>query len=146
MVLKNIPSLLAVLLSGLLLSGCASGSRSAGLLPARSAPLVVYVQTFANLTTTPDAGRSVTTLLRAELLRHPEFRLVSSEALPFPLPQGVSATNMGAAVRDRLRGAGIEAILSGSVIEYAYRSELESEPVVGMNWTMTDLATGRVLW
>ena len=130
----------------LLLVSCASGGASSGRLPPAPRPLTLFVQPFANLTTTPDAGKSVTTLLVASLLRRPEMRLASAESLPLPLPPTVSATNMSLAIRDRLKSAGIDAILSGSVIEYTYRSELESEPVVGINWTMTDLKTGRVLW
>lgn len=129
----------------LLLASCASAGGS-GSLPAAPRPLTLFVQPFSNLTTTPDAGKSVTTLLVASVLRHPELRLASPESLPFPLPRKVSATNMSLTMRDQLKAAGIDAILSGSVIEYAYRSELESEPVVGINWTMTDLRTGRVLW
>jgi TolB-like protein len=129
-----------------LLAACASGGGSSGTLPSAPRPLTVFVQPFANLTTTPDAGRSVTTLLTAQLLRRQELRLASPESLPFPLPPNVSATNMSLTLRDRLKAAGLDAILSGSVIEYTYRSELESEPVVGINWTMTDLRTGRVLW
>jgi len=130
----------------LLMSACVSAGRSSGSLPAAPRPLAVFVQPFSNLTTTPDAGKSLTTLLSSTLLRYREFRLVAPETLPFPLPQNVSATNMSLAMRDRLKSAGIDAVLSGSVIEYTYRSELESEPVVGMNWTMTDLRSGRVLW
>ena len=129
-----------------LLASCASGGKSSGLLPPAPRPLTVFVQPFSNLTTTPDAGKSVTTLLVSSLLRHPELRLASAESLPFPLPRNVSATNMSLTMRDRLKAAGIDAILSGSVIEYTYRSELESEPVVGIDWTMTDIRSGRVLW
>ncbi len=146
MVLKKIPAFFLLLSFGLVLAACASGGRASGRLPASPLPLAVYVQPFANLTTTPDAGRSVTVLLDAELRRHRSFRVVSPASLPFPVPAGVSATGMSPALRERLIAAGVGAFLSGSVIEYAYRSELESEPVVGISWTMTDLSTGRVLW
>jgi hypothetical protein len=145
MVLKKIPAAF-LLFAVLLLSSCASGSRASGHLAAGPRPLAVYVQPFANLTTTPDAGRSVTVLLEAELRRHRAFRVVSPASLPFSLPASTSATGMSPVQRERLLAAGVTAFLSGSVIEYAYRSELESEPVVGIAWTMTDLSTGRVLW
>jgi hypothetical protein len=54
--------------------------------------------------------------------------------------------NIPPGLRDRLRSMGVDMILSGSVIEYGYRSELESEPVVGLTWMMTDLASGKILW
>ncbi len=146
MVLKKISAAFLLLVVGFVLSACASGSRASGHLPASPVPLAVYVQPFANLTTTPDAGRSVTVLLESELRRHREFQVVGAEALPVPLPATVSATSLSPVQRERLIAAGVGAFLSGSVIEYAYRSELESEPVVGLAWTMTDLSTGRVLW
>lgn len=135
-----------VLFSGFLLSACASTTEiHSGRLTGSSAPLSVLVLPFSNLTTTPDAGKSVTTILTTELLRKSSLRVLPADSLP-GIPPGISAINIPPALRDRLKSMGIEAILSGSVIEYGYRSELESEPVVGVNWMMTDLGSGKVLW
>ncbi|MHB1755935.1 MAG: hypothetical protein ACYCT9_00245 [Leptospirillum sp.] len=128
-------------------SGCSSTSENhSGRLPLSSAPFSVLILPFSNLTTTPDAGKSVTTILTSSLIRQNSLRVVSSESIPFEVPGGISAMNIPPGLRDRLRSMGVDMILSGSVIEYGYRSELESEPVVGMTWMMTDLSSGKILW
>jgi TolB-like protein len=128
-------------------SGCSSTSENhSGHLPVSNAPLSVLILPFSNLTTTPDAGKSVTTILISSLIRQNSLRVVSSESIPFEVPGGISAMNIPPGLRDRLRSMGVDMILSGSVIEYGYRSELESEPVVGLTWMMTDLASGKILW
>lgn len=138
---------LLVVFSGIFLSACASTSEiHSGKMPEGSSPLSVLVLPFSNLTTTPDAGKSVTIILISELLRTNSLRVLSADSLPTGIPSGISAINISPALRDRLKSMGVEAVLSGSVIEYGYRSELESEPVVGVNWMMTDLGTGKILW
>lgn len=138
---------LLVLCLGVVFSACSTGSEiRSGLLPGSGAPLSVLVLPFLNLTTTPDAGKAVTTILTSELLRRQDLRVVPASSMPVPIPEGVSAINIPASLRDRLKSMGVDSLLSGSVMEYAYRSELESEPVVGINWVMTDLRTGQVLW
>ncbi|BAM06491.1 hypothetical protein [Leptospirillum ferrooxidans] len=128
-------------------SGCSSTSENhSGHLPVSNVPLSVLILPFSNLTTTPDAGKSVTTILISSLIRQNSLRVVSSESIPFEVPGGISAMNIPPGLRDRLRSMGVDMILSGSVIEYGYRSELESEPVVGLTWMMTDLASGKILW
>lgn len=128
-------------------SACSSTSENhSGQIPVSNAPLSVLILPFSNLTTTPDAGKSVTTIMTSSLIREASLRVVSSDSIPFAIPAGVSAINIPAGLRDRLRSFGVESLLSGSVIEYGYRSQLESEPVVGVTWMMTNLVTGKVLW
>lgn len=136
-----------LLFAGFFLSACAAHSGfNSGQLPVDGRPVAVLVLPFSNLTTTPDAGKSITTLLTAELLRKSAFVVVPADSVPFTIPSGVSAINIPANLRDHLKSMGIKAVLSGTVIEYAYRSELESEPVAGVNWVMTDLRSGHVIW
>ncbi|MDA8059726.1 MAG: hypothetical protein M0Z37_05185 [Nitrospiraceae bacterium] len=128
-------------------AGCSSTSgNQSGHIPVLSAPMSVLILPFSNLTTTPDAGKSVTTILTSSLIRQNQLRVIPSDSLPFPVTAGISAINVPPGLRDRLRSMGVDTLLSGSVIEYGYRSELESEPVVGMTWMMTDLSSGKVLW
>ena len=128
-------------------SGCSSTSENhSGRLPVSNTPFSVLILPFSNLTTTPDAGKSVTTILTSSLVRQNSLRVVSSGTIPFEVPGGISAMNIPPGLRDRLRSMGVDMILSGSVIEYGYRSELESEPVVGLTWMMSDLASGKILW
>ena len=128
-------------------SGCSSTSENhSGRLPVSNTPFSVLILPFSNLTTTPDAGKSVTTILTSSLVRQNSLRVVSSGTIPFEVPGGISAMNIPPVLRDRLRSMGVDMILSGSVIEYGYRSELESEPVVGLTWMMADLASGKILW
>lgn len=130
-----------------LVSACSSTSENhSGRIAVSKTPISVLILPFSNLTTTPDAGKSVTTILTSSLIRKDSLRIIPSDSLPLLVPSGVSALNIPPGLRDRLKSMGIDALLSGSVIEYGYRSELESEPVVGMTWMMTDLETGRVLW
>jgi len=128
-------------------SACSSTSENhSGRIPVSNVPLSVLILPFSNLTTTPDAGKSVTTIMTSSLIRKNSLRVIPADSIPFEIPSRISAINVPAGLRDRLRAMGIDMLLSGSVIEYGYRSELESEPVVGVTWMMTSLASGKVLW
>ena len=115
-------------------------------MPASNVPLSVLILPFSNLTTTPDAGKSVTTILTSALIAKNSLQVIPAGSIPFEIPSGVSAINVPPGLREKLRSMGVETLLSGSVIEYGYRSELESEPVVGVTWMMTNLVSGKVLW
>ncbi len=127
--------------------GCTStSSNHSGRIPASNAPLSLLILPFSNLTTTPDAGKSVTTILTSALIAKNSLQVIPAGSIPFEISSGVSAINVPPGLRDKLRSMGVDMLLSGSVIEYGYRSELESEPVVGVTWMMTDLVSGKVLW
>jgi TolB-like protein len=110
--------------------------------------LKVVVLPFSNLTTTPDAGKSVTALFVSEVnVRHP-FILID-----FPDPDLLSGKvdpatgSVPVGLRRRIKAStGADAVLSGTVTEFEYRVGGTSRPVVGMSWTLVSMGTGRVLW
>ena len=110
--------------------------------------LKVVLLPFSNLTTTPDAGKSVTALfVSAVNVRHP-FTLID-----VPDPERVSGKidpatgSIPAELRRRIKAStGADAVLSGAVSEFEYRVGGTTRPVVGLSWTLVSLGTGRVLW
>lgn len=110
--------------------------------------LKVVILPFSNLTTTPDAGKSVTAIfVSAVNVRHP-FVMIDyprRERLSRSVDPATGAVS--ATVRTRIRAStGADAVLSGSVTEFEYRVGGATRPVVGMSWTLVSLKTGRVLW
>ena len=92
-------------------AGCSSTSgNQSGHIPVLSAPMSVLILPFSNLTTTPDAGKSVTTILTSSLIRQNQLRVIPSDSLPFPVTAGISAINVPPGLRDRLRSMGVDTL------------------------------------
>jgi hypothetical protein len=110
--------------------------------------LKVVILPFSNLTTTPDAGKSVTALfVSAVNVRHPFILIDYPERERLSRSVDPATGAVPASVRVRIRSStGADAVLSGSVTEFEYRVGGATRPVVGMSWTLVSLKTGRVLW
>jgi hypothetical protein len=108
----------------------------------------VVVLPFSNLTTTPDAGQAITSIVLSDLrIRHPFVLL--------PLPEGTLSLPgkeraddfLSQNLRNRIRSmTGADAALVGTVTEYEYRAGGTTRPVTGFSWSLLSLRTGRILW
>ncbi|MBF0294611.1 MAG: hypothetical protein HQL96_05435 [Magnetococcales bacterium] len=110
----------------------------------------VAVLPLENLTTAPNAGVVVAQLLGTELYARGLFRQSGEEDARVLLsgnPVEKDRRTKGAeSTRELAEKLGVEALLSGSVSEFAYQHGLREEPVVGMRLTLTRAKDGRVLW
>ncbi len=135
----------AILFVILLLTGGCGGS-----LPPPSEPLLgksVLVLPFQNLSGTPEAGRTLSSLFISSLELHRALALVS--ATPQTMKDISDVSQSGAlppALLAELARDRIDAVLFGVVTEYEYRRGLSTEPVVGFTWKMVSTLTGRTLW
>ncbi|MCL5284141.1 MAG: hypothetical protein M1313_00025 [Nitrospirae bacterium] len=135
----------ALLFTLLLLTGGCGGS-----LPPPADPLLgksVLVLPFENLSQTPEAGRTLSSLFVSSLDLHRAMYLVS--ATPGIIKDISAVSRSGAlppALLTELSRERIDAVLFGVVTEYEYRRGLSTEPVVGFTWKMVSTLTGRTLW
>ena len=107
----------------------------------------VLVLPFQNLSQTPEAGRTISSLFISSLGLHRAMALVS--ASPRTMKDISDVSQSGAlppSLLEELSREKIDAVLFGVVTEYEYRRGLSTEPVVGFTWKMVSTLTGRTLW
>ncbi|MHB1285725.1 MAG: hypothetical protein ACYCYP_04040 [Leptospirales bacterium] len=110
--------------------------------------LKVVVVPFTNLTTTPDAGKSVTSIFLSEIQIRNPFSLLP---LPKETLSGVNPSVFGDSIPNNVRirlqaQTGADAVLTGVVTEFEYRIGGTTRPVAGFAWSLVSLHTGRTLW
>ena len=130
------------------MSGCASSGEEFVAPNTDLSGRKVVVLPFSNLTTTPDAGQAVTSIVLTALrIRHPFLLL--------PLPNGTLSSPakeraddfLSPDLRGRIRSlTGADAALVGTVTEYEYRAGGTTRPVASFSWSLLSLRTGRTLW
>lgn len=137
-----------------LLSACSFGDRTPGPVYVASpsvtaGTLKVAVLPFRNLSSNSYAGDAVSDFLVTELLTRSYFTLVEPTEVGVALAEmGISGDAVGDAVsaRDVARKLGVDAVLYGSVAEFAYSYSLREEPAVSMAVRLVSAETGKVLW
>lgn len=146
-VFQRFPIGLAILFS-LAIAGCAT--TGAGFISPNTdlSRLKVVVLPFANLTTTPDAGKAVTALFLSELqIRQPFSILPLSQDTLSGIRLSHTEDSISPDIRLRLRSTtGADAALTGVVTEFEYRIGGTTRPVAGLSWSLISLRTGRILW
>ncbi|MHB1287565.1 MAG: hypothetical protein ACYCYP_13630 [Leptospirales bacterium] len=145
MKLKKLPMIMISLItSSLILGGC-------GEAPFRSSEPIEHMSVlllpFKNLTSTPEAGKTISALFVSSLTIHHAMYLSSAtqETMKDIANMAESGT-LPQSVLVPLSREHIDAVLFGSVTEYEYRSGLSTEPVVGFTWKMISTRTGRTIW
>lgn len=142
------PLLLACLL--LAVTACARSNRTEyfaaeGL----AAPRTAAVLPLVNLTPQPQAGRIAGDVLAGELYGVAGLRFIERTAMQEALRNGEDDLEhvMDISVAQALgRKLGVQAVIYGSVTEFAYRRGLDQNPVVGLTVRMLDVDSGTVLW
>lgn len=109
--------------------------------------LSILLLPFKNLTSTPDAGKTISALFVSSITLHHAMYLSSAsyETMQDVARMAESGT-LPKTVLDTLSKEHIDAVLFGNVTEYEYRSGLSTEPVVGFTWKMISTKTGRTIW
>jgi hypothetical protein len=107
----------------------------------------VLLLPFKNLTTTPEAGKTISALFISSLTLHHAMHLSSaSYETTRDLAKMAEGGNLPDSILAPLAKEHIDAVLFGNVTEYEYRSGLSTEPVVGFTWKMISTKKGRTIW
>lgn len=145
MPLKKLRMTTLILIMGtLVLGGC-------GEAPFRPSEQISHMSVlllpFKNLTSTPDAGKTVSALFVSSLTIHRAMYLASASADTMKdVANMAESGTLPQSVLVPLAREHIDAVLFGNVTEYEYRSGLSTEPVVGFTWKMISTRTGRTVW
>lgn len=141
-------SLLAILV--VLVAGCARSNRTEYFSPqVLSIQRTAAVLPLVNLTPQPQAGRIAGDILAGELYGVQGLRFVERTAMQQALRAGEDDLEhvMDVSAAQTLgRKLGVQAVIYGSVTEFAYRRGLDQNPVVGLTVRMLDVESGTVLW
>lgn len=107
--------------------GASSGPLQRGAAPVLLAPL-------GNATSNSSAGVALTELLASALSANGlSWGIIDEESIDRP-------------ILDIAQERGFSYLITGSVHEYAYKTDLNGDPAVGASATLWDVATGRVVW
>ena len=140
----NRVTMLFLMVGTLLLSGC-------GTAPPRSMDpidhMAVLLLPFKNLTSTPEAGKTVSALFVSSItLNHAMYLASASSETMRDIARMAESGTLPESVLEPLAREHIDAVLFGNVTEYEYRSGLSTEPVVGFTWKMISTRSGRTIW
>ena len=109
--------------------------------------LSVLILPFKNLTSTPEAGKTISALFISSItLHHAMYLSSASNETMKDIQKMTESGNLPSSVLEPLAKDHIDAVLFGNVTEYEYRSGLSTEPVVGFTWKMISTKTGRTVW
>ncbi len=135
---------LLILVSALLSGGCATSRyRSSEPLDHMS----VLLLPFKNLTSTPEAGETISALFVSSItVNHAMYLASASPGTSKDIAKMAESGTLPNSVLESLAREHIDAVLFGNVTEYEYRSGLSTEPVVGFTWKMLSTKSGRTLW
>lgn len=107
----------------------------------------VLVLPFKNLTSTPEAGKTISALFVSSItLHHATYLSSSSYETVTDLAKMAESGTLPNSILVPLAKEHIDAVLFGNVTEYEYRTGLSTEPVVGFTWKMISTKTGRTVW
>lgn len=128
----------------LLLDGCStSGFRSSEPIDHMS----VLLLPFKNLTSTPEAGKTISALFVSSItVSHAMYLASASPATSKDIAKIAESGTLPNSILESLARDHIDAVLFGNVTEYEYRSGLSTEPVVGFTWKMLSTKTGSTIW
>lgn len=135
----------ALATTALLVTACGTIRHSDGA-PTLSAGDKVIVASIANFTETPDAGLSAASIA-TNVLRANGLKDVS--AAPADARRNTmfdSGSRDAASVVNAARSQNARFVLSGGVEEWRYKTGVDGEPVVGVTFELTDVASGKVVW
>ncbi|MHB8544933.1 MAG: hypothetical protein ACYC9S_13165 [Leptospirales bacterium] len=140
----NRMAMMALLVGTLLFSGCATvSSRNTEPLDHMS----VLLLPFKNLTSTPEAGKTISALFVSSLTVHHAMYLASASSQTMKdVARMAESGTLPPSILEPLSKEHIDAVLFGNVTEYEYRAGLSTEPVVGFTWKMISTRTGRTVW
>jgi polysaccharide biosynthesis protein PelC len=149
---RHTPAPFAIALTAaLILTGCAMERAFVKKdFSAASAGLTV-VFPFENLSTNAGGGDIATANFLTELRHAGRFPVADAAMVIKPLadakePLGdLSALSM-ARKMELAKAVNADAVITGKVTEFKYKSGLGEEPVVGLNVQMVKIATGEVVW
>lgn len=141
---KKRASILILLIGTIVLGGCGTAPYRT---PEPLEHMSVLLLPFKNLTSTPEAGKTISALFVSSLTVHHAMYLASasSETMKDVAKIAESGT-LPPSILEPLAREHIDAVLFGNVTEYEYRNGLSTEPVVGFTWKMISTRTGRTVW
>ena len=124
-----------------LLCGCVSRTYTGGSPGLKLTAVRIYLGPFQNATTDENAARSLAELTSAAL---------AARGIPVMGTEGsttnkTAATDAGDTLR-LAREAQATHLLTGTVHEYRYKSDLNGDPAVGLSLRLIDLKDGRTIW
>lgn len=111
--------------------------------------LRVAVLTFRNLSSNSFAGEAVSEFIATELYAREYFQIIEPTEVSVQLARmGLKGDSIGdaATAREIARKLGVDAVLYGSVAEFAYSYSLREEPAVSMALRLVAADSGKVLW
>lgn len=107
----------------------------------------VLILPFKNLTSTPEAGKTISALFISSItLHHVMYLSSASNGTMKDIQKMTESGTLPNSILQPLAKEHIDAVLFGNVTEYEYRSGLSTEPVVGFTWKMISTKTGRTVW
>ncbi|MBF0623406.1 MAG: hypothetical protein HQL82_01220 [Magnetococcales bacterium] len=111
--------------------------------------LHVAVLPFENLSNNPTAGVAVSQLMATELYARKAFRIMEESEMRRRLTMrkvDMDRLADAAVARQVAIQLGVDAVLIGSVSEFAYQHGLREEPAVGVNVQLIRARDGLVMW
>ncbi|MHB1925782.1 MAG: hypothetical protein ACYCRD_00735 [Leptospirillum sp.] len=134
-----------ILLAGILLMGGCGTTRSNESEPIEH--MFVLLLPFKNLTSTPNAGKTVSALFVSSITVNHAMYLTSADTeTTKDLAKMAESGTLPENILEPLAKEHIDAVMFGNVTEYEYRSGLSTEPLVGFTWKMISTRTGRTIW
>lgn len=134
-----------ILLAVILLMGGCGTTRSNESEPIEH--MFVLLLPFKNLTSTPNAGKTVSALFVSSITVNHAMYLTSADTeTTKDLAKMAESGTLPENILEPLAKEHIDAVMFGNVTEYEYRSGLSTEPLVGFTWKMISTRTGRTIW